>query len=53
MSRYSETVIAISKAREESKNNPQHTVTEETLRQIAISLAELVDILKKNTKFIV
>lgn len=52
MSRYSETIVAIGKAKEEAKSNPQYSVTEETLRQIAISLAELVDILKKNTKFI-
>ena len=52
MSRYSETIVAISKAKETPKSSSQCTVTEETLRQIAISLAELVDILKKNTKFI-
>ena len=47
MSRYSETIVAISKAKEMSKEDPEVNLTDETLRQIAISLAEITDILRK------
>ena len=49
MSRYSETIHALNEAEKESEVDP-NIATYETLRQIAISLAQIVDILKKEDR---
>ena len=49
MSRYTETMHALSAVQKETDND-REAIKEETLKQIAISLARLVDILEKQKK---
>ena len=49
MSRYSETIHALTEAEKASEIDPE-IAKYETFRQIAISLAQIVDILKKEER---